>query len=96
LCFYGDIAFVGTSRVIPRFKQYAPGLNVDRSICAVHAVDIRTAKVRGSLSWEWGNQIFAIDWLPKDVTSGFPWVVGRKKPARIKRLFYSFTTELNR
>jgi uncharacterized protein (TIGR03032 family) len=96
LCFHGDIAFVGTSRVIPRFKQYAPGLNVDSSICAVHAIDIRTAKVRGSLSWEWGNQIFAIDWLPKDVTSGFPWVVGRKKPARIKRLFYSFTTELNR
>jgi hypothetical protein len=29
------------------------------------------------------------------VTSGFPWVVGRSKPTRIKRLFYAFTTELN-
>jgi uncharacterized protein (TIGR03032 family) len=95
LCFKGDIAFVGTSRVIPRFRRYAPGLNVDSSICAVHAVDVRTAKIRGSLSWKWGNQIFAIDWMPRTVTSGFPWVVGRSKPTRIKRLFYAFTTELN-
>ncbi len=96
LAFHGDIAFVGTSRVIPRFKCYAPGLSVDTSICAVHAVDMRTATIRGSLSWKWGNQIFAIDWLPRDVTSGFPWLVDRKRPTRIKRLFYAFNTELNR
>lgn len=96
LCFHGNTAFVGTSRVIPRFQRYAPGLNVESSICAVHAVDMRTAKIKGRLSWDWGNQIFAIDWLPREVTSGFPWVVGRKKPARIERLFYAFTTEVNR
>ena len=96
LCFHGDIAFVGTSRVIPRFQRYAPGLNLETSICAVHAVDVRTATIRGSLRWKWGNQIFAIDWLPRDVTSGFPWDVARKRPARIKRLFYAFTTELTR
>jgi uncharacterized protein (TIGR03032 family) len=96
LCFKGDIAFVGTSRVIPRFQRYAPGLNVDTSTCAVHAVDLRTGEIRGSLRWKWGNQIFAIDWLPRDVTSGFPWVVDRKSPTRIKRLFYAFTTELTR
>ena len=96
LCFHGDIAFVGTSRVIPRFQRYAPGLNLETSTCAVHAVDMRTATIRGSLRWKWGNQIFAIDWLPRDVTSGFPWDVARKRPARIKRLFYAFTTELMR
>ncbi|MGH2362612.1 MAG: DUF4915 domain-containing protein, partial [bacterium] len=37
LCFYGQIAFVGTSRVIPRFRRYAPGLDVDTSLCGVHA-----------------------------------------------------------
>lgn len=95
LCFHGNTAFIGTSRVIPRFRQYAPGLNIETSICAVHAVDMRTAKVRGCLSWKWGNQIFALDWLQRDVTSGFPWVVGRKQPARIKRLFYAFTTEVS-
>jgi len=96
LCFHGDIAFVGTSRVIPRFQRYAPGLDLETSICAVHAVDVRTATIRGSLRWKWGNQIFAIDWLPRDVTCGFPWDVARKRPARIKRLFYAFTTELTR
>ncbi len=96
LCFHGDVAFVGTSRVIPRFQRYAPGLKLETSICAVHAIDIRTARVRGSLSWDWGNQIFAIDWLPRDLSSGFPWDVARKRPARIQRLFYSFTTELTR
>ena len=29
--FHGDVAFVGTSRVIPRFRMYAPGLDLDRS-----------------------------------------------------------------
>src|SRR5262249_14340443 len=28
LCFHGQVAFVGTSRVIPRFQHYAPGLDV--------------------------------------------------------------------
>ena len=55
LCFHGDIAFVGTSRVIPRFQRYAPGLNLQTSICAVHAVDIRTATIRGSLRLEVGQ-----------------------------------------
>jgi uncharacterized protein (TIGR03032 family) len=96
LCFHGNTAFVGTSRVIPRFRCYAPGLDVESSVCAVYAVDVRTAKIMGSLSWEWGNQIFAIDWLPREVTGGFPWVVGQKRPARIKKLFYAFTTEVNR
>lgn len=95
LCFHGHTAFVATSRVIPRFRQYAPGLKVENSICAIHAVDMRTAKIKGSLRWDNGNQIFAIDWLPQTVTSGFPWVVGRTHPARVKRLFYAFLTEVN-
>jgi uncharacterized protein (TIGR03032 family) len=95
LCFHGDVAFVGTSRVIPRFRKYAPGLDMNTSICAIHALDSRTGRVRGSLTWEWGNQIFAIDWLPQDVTSGFPWIVSRKRTSRIKSLFYAFTMELN-
>lgn len=93
LCFHGEIAFVGTSRVIPRFRRYAPGLDLNSSVCAVHAVDTRTGKVIGSLVWECGNQIFAIDWLPTHVTSGFPWGVSRRRPARTKTLFYAFTTE---
>ena len=96
LCFRGDIAFVGTSRIIPRFQRYAPGLNLETSVCAVHAVDVRTGRIRGSLRWKCGNQIFAIDWLPQEITCGFPWEVARKRPAKIKHLFYAFTTELIR
>lgn len=96
LCFHGDTAFVGTSRIIPRFRRYAPGLNPESSVCAIHAVDIRTGIIKGSLCWKRGNQIFAIDWLPAEITCGFPWDVARKRPARIKQLFYAFTTELIR
>jgi uncharacterized protein (TIGR03032 family) len=91
LCFVGGIAFVGTSRVIPRFRRYAPGLDVDRSECAVHAVDLETGKILGSVVWPAGNQIFAIEWLPAQVSSGFPFRADRPAGAnRVKDLFSSF------
>ncbi len=94
LCFHEHIAFVGTSRVIPRFRQYAPGLDVDASLCGVHAVDIQSGEVLGSLLWPYGNQIFAIDWVPSCFSTGFPFQVGGKRATRReKTLFYSFTTE---
>ena len=95
LCILGDIAFVGTSRVIPRFRAYAPGLDVDSSRCGVHAVHLRTGETLGSLFWPRGDQIFAIDWLPRDVSGGFPWVAGRDRPSKIKSLFYAYSTEMN-
>jgi uncharacterized protein (TIGR03032 family) len=91
LCFVKDVAFVGSSRVIPRFRQYAPGLDVSRSECAVWAVDVKRGIVLGSLAWPFGNQIFALDWLPAETTSGFPFQVGRKRATSNERsLFYSF------
>lgn len=92
LCFCGNIAFVGTSRVIPRYRHYAPGLDVDRSVCGIHAVDSRTGKILGSLLWPWGNQIFAIDSLPRKITGGFLATVG-KSPDRkqMQRFFYAYS-----
>jgi uncharacterized protein (TIGR03032 family) len=93
LCFFEHIAFVGTSRVIPRFRQYAPGLDVETSVCGVHAVDTKSGRVLGSLIWPYGNQVFAIDWAPSSLTSGFPFSAGaRRGVAREKRLFYAFST----
>jgi uncharacterized protein (TIGR03032 family) len=91
LCFVGDVAFVGTSRVIPRFRHYAPGLDPTDSRCCVHAVDARSGRLLGSLRWPRGNQIFAIDWLPRDVSHGLPYAgTGRVESERVRQLFYSF------
>lgn len=72
LAFHGDLALVGTSRVIPRFHMYAPGLDLHRSVCGVHAVDTRTGEMVGSLVWPEGNQVFAVEAVPLSLTQGFP------------------------
>lgn len=93
LCFFNDIAFVGTSRVLQRFSRYAPGLKVDKSICALHAINIKTGKVLGSLTWPAGDQIFAVDWLPRRLSTGFLLKAGKKRNRRKdKQIFYSFKT----
>ncbi|GMR23162.1 MAG: hypothetical protein BMS9Abin37_1568 [Acidobacteriota bacterium] len=93
LTFAKGVAFAGTSRVIPRFHRYAPGLDVDKSRCAVHAVDARTGNVLGSLTWPDGNQVFAVDWAPRNIVSGFPFSArARGDGARAKQLFYAFQT----
>jgi uncharacterized protein (TIGR03032 family) len=72
LAFHGHTALVGTSRVLPRFHMYAPGLDLERSVCGVHAVDVRSGEVVGSLVWPEGNQVFAVEAVPLSLTSGFP------------------------
>ena len=76
LCLDRGIAFVGTSRVIPRFARYAPGVDPARSEPGVHAVDLRTGRVLGSLVWPFGNQIFAIEMTKGFDTAGFPFSGG--------------------
>ena len=93
LCFKDGVAFVGTSRIIPRFRQYAPGLEVDKSVCGVHAVDTQSGKVLGSILWPSGNQIFAVEWMPKESATGLPFLYGRKRSReREKLLFYAYHT----
>lgn len=88
----GDVAIVGTSRVIPRFRAYAPGLEVEASVCGVHAVALESGAVLGSLVWPHGNQIFAVEAVPASFTSGFPFTVGRRASARTRAIFYRFST----
>lgn len=92
LCFHGQVAFVGTSRVIPRFSQYAPGLDVNASMCGIHAIDIKSGKLLGSMIWPSGNQIFAIDWLDRTATGGFAFPVAEQNRDR-RKLFYAFATK---
>jgi uncharacterized protein (TIGR03032 family) len=94
LCFVDDIAFVGTSQIISKFRHYAPGLKESESVCGVHAVHMKTGKVLGSLVWPYGNQIFAIDWIPRKVTTGFAFKMGGHAQVEFeKKLFYSFKTK---
>jgi uncharacterized protein (TIGR03032 family) len=76
LYFHGLIAFAGTSRVLPRYRHYAPGLEPDRCETGVHALDLATGRVLGSLLWPVGNQLFAIEGLDRKRTLGFPFVLG--------------------
>jgi uncharacterized protein (TIGR03032 family) len=91
LCLAGDLAFVGTSRVIPRFRRYAPGLEIDRSECGVHVVDLIRGEVVASVVWAKGNQIFAVEAVPSSVTDGFVHPsTGRSSARDVARLYYTF------
>jgi uncharacterized protein (TIGR03032 family) len=93
LCFRDRVAYVGTSRVIPRFRGYAPGLDIDGSLCGLHAVELSSGKILGSLVWPYGNQIFGLDWTPGGMTSGLPFATGKRSQSeQIKKLFYAFST----
>jgi uncharacterized protein (TIGR03032 family) len=96
LCFVDDLAFVGTSRVIPEYQEYAPGVDLDSSVCGVHALDTKTGRVVASLLWPAGNQIFAVEAVPAALSSGLPFVAGHRAPARERRLFYSFVSPTRR
>jgi uncharacterized protein (TIGR03032 family) len=88
LAFHRRTAFVGTSRVLPRFRQYAPGVAADRAACAVHAIDAASGRVIGSLTWPRGNQIFAVDWVPRRVAEALPFDIGATRPP--SSLFYAY------
>lgn len=83
---------MGTSRVLPKFAHYAPGLDVDRCLCAIHAVDTRTGVVSGSLEFPYGNQIFAIEAVPAAWSTGFPFRSG-VRPQAARGLFYAYSTD---
>ena len=90
----GSKIFVGTSRVIPRFRQYAPGLDVDKSVCGVHILDLDTGSVIGKIVFPFGNQIFSFAALPSDFTAGFSSQVGKKRSvSKETYLYYSFSKE---
>lgn len=91
-----QIAFVGTSRVIPRYKQYAPGLDVNKSKCGLHAIDLRSGEILGSLTWTYGNQIFALEGIPSSFSNGFAFSDRLKGKNKEKNLFYAFSTHLQK
>ena len=70
----GDVAFVGTSRVLPRFRQYAPGPRRRRAASAACTPSTRASGPRRSAAcvWPYGNQIFAVEPVPGALRHGLP------------------------
>ncbi len=91
LCFAGDVAFVGTSRVLPRFAAYAPGLSARACVCGVHAVSLDTGSILASLTWPAGDQIFAIEAVAASRNVTLPLALPPGRDGRRERaLFYAF------
>jgi uncharacterized protein (TIGR03032 family) len=93
LCLVGDTAFVATSRVIPKFARYAPGLDVQASRCALHAISCKSGAVLARLDWPYGNQVFAIDWIGAGVSAGFPFDARQRRFDGAADLYYSYLTD---
>ena len=94
LAIVGSIAFVGLSRVLPHFEQYAPGLQAKTCRCGIAAVNLTTGKTIARIIWPAGNQIFAIEAVPTTVTPGFA-LSARTTPKHLKTYFYSASTTSN-
>lgn len=89
LFFHRGLAFAGTSRVLPRYRHYAPGLDPEHGETGVHALELATGRVLGSLLWPLGNQLFAIDGLDRRLTSGFPFVQGPAASLKSRATLFS-------
>lgn len=87
-----NFAFVGTSRIIPRFRNYAPGLDVEKSVCGIFIVSLLTGEILGSIQFPYGNQIFSIESVPREISKGFTSLVGKKRAStQENNLYYSFS-----
>ena len=73
----------------PEYSQKCKNESGKSYRCGVHAVDLRRGQVLGSLFWPSGNQIFALDWAPRQKLSGLPFS-SRGSRERTKRLFYAY------
>jgi len=92
LCLYKQTAFIGVSKVIPRFRNYAPGLIAKKSLCGIYALDLKSGKIIGSISWPRGNQIYGIEQIPNTFSVGFPFDSATMNRENFsKRFFYTYT-----
>lgn len=72
LCFAGDYAFVGLSKVAEGFEHYAPGVDAPASRCGISAVHLGSGTVVAELWWPAGHEIYDIQVVPGSVRPLFP------------------------
>ena len=90
LHFINNIAFVGVSRVLSRFENYAPGLKGKKSISAIFALNTQTGEVIGKIEFPNGNQIFGIESMDRNLSNGFLFNNINRNTKRIKSHFYKY------
>jgi uncharacterized protein (TIGR03032 family) len=90
LCFKERYMFVGISRILPRFRNYAPGITSENQTCSVAVVDTSKNKIVASIQFPYGNQIFDLAVIPGEVTAGFPFRSTRKAGPDIIKAFSNF------
>jgi hypothetical protein len=81
---------VGTSRVLPRYRHYAPGLDPDQCQAGVHILDLRRGREVGGVPWPTGNQLFAIEAIDRTASCGFPFTQPRT-PGRARVSIHCFS-----
>ncbi|MBN2745636.1 MAG: DUF4915 domain-containing protein [Bacteroidales bacterium] len=79
LHFVYKYAFVGTSRVLPKFEHYAPGVDHKKSETGIVIINTETLQIEGKIIFPNGNQIFGIEsfrnnlpnrlFMPKETTN---------------------------
>jgi uncharacterized protein (TIGR03032 family) len=89
LFFYENYAFIGLSRVLPKFIQYAPGIKQKKQECAIEIINLNTLKSEGKIKFPNGNQIFQIIGIQDDKIK-FPYSKIRENKNLIKSIFYKF------
>lgn len=62
LAFFGDYAFIGLSKILPRFKHYAPGVK-GGGRCGLVVIDLNSFDVIAEVEWPEGDQHFGIEVL---------------------------------
>lgn len=72
LCFAGQVAFVGLSKVLAHYEGYAPGVPASESRCGISAVDCSTGRVLAELWWPAGHELYDIQTVPGIHRPHFP------------------------
>jgi len=72
LCFAGDYAFVGLSKVTPGYERYAPGVDAATSRCGIVAIHRPSGSLEAELWWPDGHEIYDIQVLPGVIKPTFP------------------------
>lgn len=90
LFIHQDIAFIGSSKVLPNFEHYAPGLDPKKCKSAIYAFDLKKMKLLGSIQFPHGNQIFGIEGQSAKTSKGFLLRNTRNNQNKIKSYYYKY------